>query len=85
MYSCRIFGDEIDRMTEVDALTGEIKGERNHVSIFPASHFVTREEKMKKAITNIETELEERLKEMHEDGKLLEAQRLEQRTRYDLE
>ncbi|GAF14015.1 excinuclease ABC subunit B [Bacillus sp. JCM 19045] len=79
------FGDEIDRMTEVDALTGEIKGERNHVSIFPASHFVTREEKMKKAITNIETELEERLKEMHEDGKLLEAQRLEQRTRYDLE
>lgn len=72
-------------MTEVDALTGEIKGERNHVSIFPASHFVTREEKMKKAITNIETELEERLKEMHEDGKLLEAQRLEQRTRYDLE
>ncbi|GAF18410.1 LOW QUALITY PROTEIN: excinuclease ABC subunit B [Bacillus sp. JCM 19046] len=78
-------GDEIDRMTEVDALTGEIKGERNHVSIFPASHFVTREEKMKKAITNIETELEERLKEMHEDGKLLEAQRLEQRTRYDLE
>lgn len=79
------FGDEIDRMTEVDALTGEIKGERDHVSIFPASHFVTREEKMKKAIVNIETELEVRLKEMHEDGKLLEAQRLEQRTRYDLE
>ncbi|MFB4210413.1 excinuclease ABC subunit UvrB [Shouchella sp. JSM 1781072] len=79
------FGDEIDRMTEVDALTGEIKGERNHVSIFPASHFVTREEKMKKAIANIETELEEQLKTMHEEGKLLEAQRLEQRTRYDLE
>ncbi|WP_078392210.1 excinuclease ABC subunit UvrB [Shouchella patagoniensis] len=79
------FGDEIDRMTEVDALTGEIKGERNHVSIFPASHFVTREEKMKKAIANIEVELEKQLKMMNEEGKLLEAQRLEQRTRYDLE
>ncbi|WP_100374014.1 excinuclease ABC subunit UvrB [Bacillus sp. FJAT-45037] len=79
------FGDEIDRMTEVDALTGEIKGERNHIAIFPASHFVTREEKLKKAIANIEAELEVRLKEMHEEGKLLEAQRLEQRTRYDLE
>ncbi|MDV2886246.1 MULTISPECIES: excinuclease ABC subunit UvrB [Alkalihalophilus] len=79
------FGDEIDRMTEVDALTGEIKGERNHVAIFPASHFVTREAKLKKAIANIEIELEEQLKKMHEEGKLLEAQRLEQRTRYDLE
>lgn len=79
------FGDEIDRMTEVDSLTGEIKGERNHVSIFPASHFVTREEKMKKAIANIEVELEKQLKMMNEEGKLLEAQRLEQRTRYDLE
>ncbi|TWI59979.1 excinuclease ABC subunit UvrB [Halalkalibacter nanhaiisediminis] len=79
------FGDEIDRMTEVDALTGEIKGERNHVAIFPASHFVTREEKLKKAIANIEIELEKRLKELHEAGKLLEAQRLEQRTRYDIE
>lgn len=79
------FGDEIDRMTEVDALTGEIKGERNHVAIFPASHFVTREAKLKKAIANIEVELEERLKELKEEGKLLEAQRLEQRTRYDIE
>ncbi|WP_227937292.1 excinuclease ABC subunit UvrB [Alkalihalobacillus deserti] len=79
------FGDEIDRMTEVDALTGEIKGERNHIAIFPASHFVTREEKLKKAIVNIEVELEERLKELHAQGKLLEAQRLEQRTRYDIE
>ncbi|UAL51958.1 MULTISPECIES: excinuclease ABC subunit UvrB [Metabacillus] len=79
------FGDEIDRIREVDALTGEIKGEREHVSIFPASHFVTREEKLKVAITNIEQELDERLKELHENGKLLEAQRLEQRTRYDLE
>lgn len=79
------FGDEIDRMTEVDALTGEILGERNHVAIFPASHFVTREDKLKKAIVHIEAELEERLKELHENGKLLEAQRLEQRTRYDIE
>ena len=79
------FGDEIDRMTEVDALTGEILGERKHVAIFPASHFVTREENLKKAIVHIEAELEERLKELHENGKLLEAQRLEQRTRYDIE
>lgn len=79
------FGDEIDRITEVDALTGEILGERNHVAIFPASHFVTREENLKKAIVQIEKELEERLKELHENGKLLEAQRLEQRTRYDIE
>ncbi|RSK28581.1 excinuclease ABC subunit UvrB [Bacillus sp. HMF5848] len=79
------FGDEIDRIREVDALTGEILGEREHVAIFPASHFVTREEKMQQAIKNIEKELEERLAELHENGKLLEAQRLEQRTRYDLE
>lgn len=79
------FGDEIDRIREVDALTGEIKGNREHVSIFPASHFVTRDEKLKVAITNIEQELEERLKDLHENGRLLEAQRLEQRTRYDLE
>ncbi|WP_163099173.1 excinuclease ABC subunit UvrB [Peribacillus alkalitolerans] len=79
------FGDEIDRIREVDALTGEIIGERDHVAIFPASHFVTREEKMKVAIGNIENELEERLKGLRENNKLLEAQRLEQRTRYDLE
>ncbi|MFE4809754.1 excinuclease ABC subunit UvrB [Peribacillus simplex] len=79
------FGDEIDRIREVNALTGEITGEREHIAIFPASHFVTREEKMRIAIQNIETELEERLKELREDEKLLEAQRLEQRTRYDLE
>ncbi|QFT90603.1 UvrABC system protein B [Bacillus sp. THAF10] len=79
------FGDEIDRIREVDALTGEILGDRTHVSIFPASHFVTREEKMKKAIVNIQAELEERLEELREAGQLLEAQRLEQRTRYDLE
>jgi len=79
------FGDEIDRIREVDALTGEIIGERDHVAIFPASHFVTREEKMKLAIENIEKELEERLLELRSQDKLLEAQRLEQRTRYDLE
>ena len=79
------FGDEIDRMTEVDALTGEVLGERHHVAIFPASHFVTREEKLKKAIVSIEKELEERLKEYQEIGRVLEAQRLEQRTRYDIE
>ncbi|ABS23907.1 excinuclease ABC subunit UvrB [Bacillus cytotoxicus] len=79
------FGDEIDRIREVDALTGEVLAEREHVAIFPASHFVTREEKMKVAIENIEKELEERLKELNEQGKLLEAQRIEQRTRYDLE
>ncbi|MGE7716215.1 Excinuclease ABC subunit B [Priestia megaterium] len=79
------FGDEIDRIREVDALTGEIIGDREHVAIFPASHFVTREEKMRVAIQNIEKELEEQLEKLKEAGKLLEAQRLEQRTRYDLE
>lgn len=80
-----MFGDEIERITEIDTLTGEIVGEREHVAIFPASHFVTAEEKMKIALVNIERELEERLAELREAGKLLEAQRLEQRTRYDLE
>lgn len=79
------FGDEIDRIREVDALTGEIMGERDHVAIFPASHFVTREEKMLKAIDNIEKELEEQLAKLRAEDKLIEAQRLEQRTRYDLE
>lgn len=79
------FGDEIDRIREVNALTGEILGERDHVAIFPASHFVTREEKLKIALANIEKELEERLAYLRNEDKLLEAQRLEQRTRYDLE
>ncbi len=79
------FGDEVDRIRELDALTGEIIGEREHVAIFPNSHFVTREEKLVKAIENIEVELEEQLKIMRAEDKLLEAQRLEQRTRYDLE
>lgn len=79
------FGDEIDRIREVDALTGEIIGDRDHVAIFPASHFVTGEEKMEKAIKNIEIELNEQLEKLQTENKLLEAQRLEQRTRYDLE
>jgi len=80
-----LFGDEIERITEIDVLTGEIIGEREHVAIYPASHFVTHEENMKRALVNIEQELEERLAELRAQGKLLEAQRLEQRTRYDLE
>jgi len=79
------FGDEIERITSIDVLTGEILGQREHVAIFPASHYVTREEKMKLAIQSIEAELAERLAELREAGKLLEAQRLEQRTRYDIE
>ncbi|SIS43182.1 excinuclease ABC subunit UvrB [Salimicrobium flavidum] len=79
------FGDEIDRIREVDVLTGDVIGDREHVAIFPASHFVTREEKMKKAIENIEKELEEQLEVFRKEDKLLEAQRLEQRTNYDLE
>ncbi|WP_127532112.1 excinuclease ABC subunit UvrB [Paenibacillus kobensis] len=80
-----LFGDEIERITEIDVLTGEIVGERDHIAIFPASHFVTHEETMKRALVNIERELEERLAELRDQGKLLEAQRLEQRTRYDIE
>lgn len=80
-----LFGDEIERITEIDVLTGEIIGERDHIAIFPASHFVTAEETMKVALVNIERELEERLEVLHNQGKLLEAQRLEQRTRYDIE
>lgn len=79
------FGDEVDRIREIDALTGEVLGEREHIAIFPASHFVTREEKLLKAIENIEEELKERLAKLRAEEKLLEAQRLEQRTNYDLE
>ncbi|MCC3379533.1 excinuclease ABC subunit UvrB [Paenibacillus farraposensis] len=80
-----LFGDEIERITEIDVLTGELIGEREHVAIFPASHFVTHEDTMRVALVNIERELEERLAKLKEQGKLLEAQRLEQRTRYDIE
>ncbi|WP_134704506.1 excinuclease ABC subunit UvrB [Ammoniphilus sp. YIM 78166] len=79
------FGDEIERIVEIDVVTGEIVGEREHIAIFPASHYVTREEKLLLAIQGIEKELEEQLAFFRENGKLLEAQRLEQRTRYDIE
>lgn len=79
------FGDEIDRITEINVLTGEIIGVRQHVAIFPASHYATAREKVKEATEAIEQELEERLEYYRSKGKLLEAQRIEQRTRYDLE
>lgn len=79
------FGDEIERIRDMDPLTGEIIADREHISIFPASHFVTGDTRLQKAIANIETELETQLAKMREDGMLLEAQRLEQRTNYDLE
>ena len=80
-----MFGDEIDRLTEFDVLTGETVAERNHIAIFPASHYVTTGPKLKRAITSIEKELDERLKVLKAQDKLLEAQRLKQRTEYDLE
>ncbi|MFT8727519.1 MAG: excinuclease ABC subunit UvrB [Liquorilactobacillus ghanensis] len=79
------FGDEIDRICEFDALTGEILAERDHVSIFPATHFMTNDQIMDQAINGIQSELKTRLKKLHEKGKLLEEQRLEQRTTYDIE
>ncbi len=80
-----MFGDEIDSLTEFDVLTGETVAERNHIGIFPASHYVTSSEKLRHAVGTIEKELDERLKELRDSDKLLEAQRLEQRTNYDLE
>lgn len=79
------FGDEIDRIREFDVLTGKILGEREHVAIFPASHFAASQETLNKAIREIEDELEERLRELTSQDKLLEAQRLRQRTNYDIE
>lgn len=80
-----MFGDEIDRLTEFDIVSGETVSERNHIGIFPASHYVTTSDKMKRAVQTIEEELAERLKILREQDRLLEAQRLEQRTNYDLE
>ena len=80
-----MFGDEVDRMVEFDVVTGEVYGERTHSMIFPASHYVTEDEELKRAMADIRAELDEQLTEMREQGKLLEAQRLEQRTNYDLE
>ncbi len=79
------FGDEIDRISEIDVVTGEIKGTRNHIAIYPASHYVTTKEKMERAISTIEAEMYERIKHFRENDQLLEAQRIEQRTSYDIE
>ncbi len=80
-----LFGDEVDRICEIDTLTGEVKANKKSVSIFPASHFVTSEEKLKIALERIEKEKEERVKYFKENNKLLEAQRIEERTNHDLE
>ena len=79
------FGDEIDRISEIDVLTGEVLGTRNHISIFPASHYVTNSENLRRALRDISAELDERVKELNSEDKLLEAQRLSQRTNYDME
>lgn len=80
-----LFGDEIERILELDVLTGEIYGERTHITVYPASHYVTSRENMLEAVEAIEAELEERLSQLRANNKLVEAQRLEQRTRYDIE
>nr|WP_326832382.1 excinuclease ABC subunit UvrB [Aerococcus mictus] len=79
------FGDEIDRIRQVDVLTGEVKNDVKHYPIYPATHFVVDYNKMQRAVDSIEAELEVQLKKFNDEGKLLEAQRLEQRTRYDIE
>lgn len=79
------FGDEIDRISEIDVMTGEVLGIRNHISIFPASHYVTSAENMKRALRDISAELDNRLAELRAEDKLVEAQRLLQRTNYDME
>lgn len=79
------FGDEIDRITEVNAVSGEVRGTLKHVAIYPASHYIVPKDKMEIAIAEIERELEERIKYFNDKGKLLEAERIEQRTRYDIE
>lgn len=84
-FRIEFFGDEIDKILEIDSLTGEVIGTRVHVSIFPASHYATTDDKVKKAIESIKLELNDRLKWLHEHGKLVEEQRLKERTNYDLE
>ena len=79
------FGDEVERITEIDILTGEIKDELSHVAIFPASHYVVDKENIKRAVNDIEEELEERVKEFKHEDKLLEAQRIAERTNFDIE
>ncbi len=84
-FRVEFFGDEIERIREIEALTGHVLGEVEHLAIFPATHFVTNDEHMEESISKIEAELETQLKTFNEEGKLLEAQRLEQRTNYDIE
>jgi excinuclease ABC subunit B len=85
VYRISFFGDEVERIMELNPVTGEIYAEPGRIDIFPAKHYITEEQRLKKAIEDIEVELEQRLKYFKENDKLLEAQRLEQRTRYDLE
>jgi len=84
-YRIEFFGDEIEKITQIDTLTGEIIGTRKHLAVFPASHFATSQKKMDRAIIAIKKELEEQLKYLHSKGKLVEYERLKQRTKYDLE
>ena len=84
-YRVEFFGDDIDRITEIDPLTGEVLRRLDEIEIFPAKHFITPQDKLTEALQLIEEEMEEQLKLFREQGKLLEAQRLEQRTRYDME
>lgn len=84
-YRVEFFGDEIDRIVEVDSLTGEVIGERDQVSLFPATHFMTNEEQMKQALKRISQEMDLQVKKFEGEGKLLEAQRIKQRTTYDME
>ncbi len=86
-YAIRVefFGDEIDRISQVDVLTGEVKNELNHIAIFPASHYVVSKENMERAIKDIEEELEEQIQHFKEEDKLLEAQRIAERTNFDIE
>jgi excinuclease ABC subunit B len=84
-YRIEFFGDEVERITEVDPLTGELLLEHTAIDIYPAKHFITPQEKLGKALEDIEAELQEQLKVFREQGKLLEAQRIEQRTKYDIE
>lgn len=84
-FRVEFFGDEIERIREIEALTGHVLGEVEHLAIFPATHFVTNDEHMEESIAKIEAELEAQLKHFNEEGKLLESQRLEQRTNYDIE
>ncbi len=81
----QLFGDEVEKIQEIDILTGEVLASRSHIAIYPASHYVTSRENMERALVDIEKELDERLKELNEKNKLVEAQRLEQRVRYDME